>query len=133
MRKWILGLLMGGGIVILALVVYPVMLLGGAFDSCATTVYQRVLSPDGKVEARVQMTDCGATTGFSRVIWVKQAGSKDDDGQECRALALEGEPRVQLNWDGKFLNIRHDAIPSDVTSTSAICLGHRMQNARITN
>lgn len=81
--------------------------LGNAM--CETTIYDRAISPNGLLEARVQMTDCGATSGFSRVVWVKPRYVPDSNILSCRAVIFEEEPKVALQWSSDGLKIEHDS------------------------
>jgi hypothetical protein len=79
---------------------------------CKTTIYDRAVSPTGLLEARVQMTDCGATSGFSRVVWVKPRYMPDSQIVSCRAVIFEEQPNVALRWSDDGLKIAHDS-PSE--------------------
>lgn len=76
---------------------------------CETTIYDRAISPSGLLEARVQMTDCGATSGFSRVVWVKPRYMPDSQIVSCRAVIFEEQPNVALGWLEDGLKIAHDS------------------------
>ncbi len=91
---------------------------------CETTYYQQArLSRD--TNAAVQMTDCGATTGFSRVVMITKSGLWD---RECRAFALKGQPKVRLlpHGDGG-LKIMHTAPVADVIAQNSSCFGNPIQ------
>jgi hypothetical protein len=111
----VLGVLIGGSLWFLNAT------LGSGM--CHTTIYQQAVAQDGTV-ARVQMTDCGATTGFSRVVMLTQRGMWKRD---CRALALNGQPKVQVVWAGSDIRVRHDALSSDVIAQDGSCFGHAIQ------
>jgi hypothetical protein len=109
-------LLVGGGLLFLDAT------LGSGM--CQTTVFARAFSPSDGVVAQVQMTDCGATTGFSRVVMLEKPGLWT---RECRALALNGEPRVSLSWKRSELSIAHTAPTSDIIAKSEACFGHAIR------
>jgi hypothetical protein len=90
---------------------------------CETTTYLETTSPSGGVEARVQMTDCGATTGFSRVVWMQPAWLPRDRVLSCRAVALDNQPNVTLSWSRDALVVATDAPPSDVINSADSCYG----------
>ena len=112
----VLVLLVGGALWFLAAVV------GGGM--CQTTIFSQAASAADGLIARTQMTDCGATTGFSRVVIVEKPGLWN---RECRALAIRGEPGVKLAWVGSKLRISHDARAFDVIAQSNACFGHAIQ------
>ena len=94
--------------------------------ACDTTVFSEVPSPDKSAIATVEMTDCGATTGFSRVVMVRRPGVLGS--KECRALALKGTPTVKLSWDYRgALAISHDARKSDLIYAANTCFSHEIQ------
>ncbi len=90
---------------------------------CETTTYTESLSPSGATDARVQMTDCGATTGFSRVVWVQTAWLPRDRAISCRAVALKNQPSVNLNWTAEALIVTTDAPQTDVMASASSCYG----------
>ena len=88
---------------------------------CETTIYQRAISLSGFLEARVQMTDCGATSGFSRVVWVKPRFAPDSQIVSCRAVIFEEQPRVTLKWLQEGLKIEHDAKAAEIRQSKDQC------------
>ena len=110
----------------------PVVLIGGGTwfvgqalgsGTCEKTVYSEADASDGSV-ARIQMADCGATTGFSRVVMVEEPGIWP---QECRAFAANGEPGVSITWSGNSLLVTHNAPSSDVIAVASNCFGHQIE------
>ncbi len=91
---------------------------------CETTVFTQVMAPDGRTNAKVQMTDCGATTGYSRVVMLEQRGLFT---QECRALALKGTPEVGIRWQRGGLQINHNTPPAAVIASENVCFGHKIE------
>lgn len=87
---------------------------------CETTTYTESRSPSGRIVARVQMTDCGATTGFSRVVWVQPTWLPRDRAISCRALALDNQPSVRLAWTDDALIVTTDAPPESVSQVRAV-------------
>jgi hypothetical protein len=99
---------------------------------CETTVFARSTSPRGFTEARVQMTDCGATTGFSRVVRVQPRWLPDDDWLSCRALILDGAWPVDLEWSKKGqLRISSPADAASVKTVSRQCYGTPIELQRL--
>jgi hypothetical protein len=88
---------------------------------CETTIYQRAISPSGFLEARVQMTDCGATSGFSRVVWIKPRFAPDSQLVSCRAVIFEEQPKVALKWLQERLKIDHDAQAEQIRQSKDQC------------
>jgi hypothetical protein len=88
---------------------------------CKTTIYDRAVSPTGLLEARVQMTDCGATSGFSRVVWVKPRYMPDSQIVSCRAVIFEEQPNVALGWSDDGLKIDHDSPSEFIREPKAQC------------
>ncbi len=91
---------------------------------CHTTVYNTAKSVDDDITARIQMTDCGATTGFSRVVMLTKQGLWT---KECRALALHGQPSVTMTWQAGTLLVSHNANHADVIAQSDTCFGHAIK------
>ena len=59
-----------------------------------TSEVTRVTSPDGKVDAFVSETDCGATCSFLYEIWLAPKGSRDGE----RVATLDGATRSEQAW-----------------------------------
>jgi len=90
---------------------------------CETTTYVESRSPSGATDARVQMTDCGALSGYSRVVWVQPALLPRDRSASCRAVALNGQPNVRLDWSAEALIVTTNAPPSDIIASASSCYG----------
>jgi hypothetical protein len=90
---------------------------------CDKTTFREIRSPSGRIEARVQMTDCGATTGFSRVVWVQPAWLPRDRAISCRAVALENQPSLSLTWTAEALVVTTNAPHDDEIASSSSCYG----------
>lgn len=67
------------------------------------------------------MTDCGATSGFSRVVWVKPRFAPDSQIVSCRAVIFEEQPKVTLKWLQEGLKIEHDAKAAEIRQTKDQC------------
>jgi len=91
---------------------------------CHTTVYSAAASANGDITARNQMTDCGATTGFSRVVMLTKQGLWT---KECRALALRGQPSVRMTWHADTLVVSHNANHADIIAQSDQCFAHAIK------
>ncbi|MCW2410244.1 MULTISPECIES: hypothetical protein [unclassified Sphingobium] len=90
---------------------------------CDTTTFYESLSPDGWTGARVQMTDCGALSGFSRVVWIQPRWLPTDRLFACRAVAIDGQPAVRLEWAQATLIVVTDAPRASVIHANASCYG----------
>lgn len=102
--------------------------LGSLEDAvCETTTYATSASLTGWLTARVQMTDCGATTGFSRVVWVQPAWLPQSRLLACRAAALSGDTSVDLQWDDGALHLASKAPDARVIMKAKTCYGSSVQ------
>ncbi len=113
------------GLVALVLVgaVALVAIVGWAFlffvfeTGTKTTVYERATSPDGRREARVQFSDCGAACSFQRQV-VVDAGA----GAACTVFQVHGEWPVTIRWlDARTLLIRNPAPPEELRHADSRC------------
>jgi hypothetical protein len=92
---------------------------------CETKTFSSNHSPDGEVAARVQMTDCGATTSYSRVVMLESGRYWKS---ECRAVALDGEPNVTMEWlSDDVLKIAHSAVKADIIGAAKACFGRKIE------
>lgn len=93
---------------------------------CETTVFQRSLSPSGLFEARVEMTDCGALSGFTRVVWLQPTWLPRTRWLSCRAVAFDGMAPVQLKWQADAIQIA-SAVPAEsIIGAGRSCHGWRV-------
>lgn len=99
--------------------------LSGAM--CETTTYAEATSPSGLTVARVQMTDCGALSGFSRVVWVEPRWLPSDIGLGCRAVAFDGQVPVSLAWRGGDLVVTSAATRDSVIGSENACYGSKVR------
>ena len=67
------------------------------------------------------MTDCGATSGFSRVVWVKPRFAPDSQLVSCRAVTFKEQPKVVLKWWQEGLKIDHDAKAEQILQSKDQC------------
>ena len=117
----------GVGCVLLSVVIVillPVLLLGGALIAGSErSVFQRVKSPDGWQEARVQFDDGGAVSGFERLVLVKNAWNPSDSPMlSCRAFWGHGEAQIDLKWqDSSTLVVAHHVAPKNVADYATNC------------
>ena len=96
-------------------------------EMCETTTYADSRSPSGRTEARVQMTDCGAMSRFSRVVWVQPAWIPRDRAFSCRAVALDDQPSVRLAWTADAVIVTTDAPRESVIARAGSCYGWRVE------
>ena len=109
------------GLLACAVVLAPVLLLGGLLIAGSErTIYERIVSPDGWHDARVQFDDGGAVSSFSRLVFVKHHWNRSDAPLlSCRAFWGDGEAAVHLRWlDSSTLLIRH-SFPTDAVEATA--------------
>ncbi len=127
--KLILLLVGGAAILIVALPVMAALALGLALSAGATrTVYERAVSPDGRLEARVQFDDCGAACSFDRIVLVKERWLNDEPLLSCRAFLADGEAPVRLRWIGpRRLLISHGFNLADITAKADHCGSVRIE------
>jgi len=96
-----------------------ILLIAGSERS----VFERVKSPDGWHEARVQFDDAGALSGFARLVFVKHDWNMSDEPLlSCRAFWGEGQAKVDLKWlTDNTLLIEHHFAPDHVEATAQNC------------
>lgn len=102
----------------------PGLLLGAMLIAGSErTVYERIKSPDGWSEARVQFDDGGALSGFERIVFVKHTWNLSDTPLlSCRAFWGHGEARIDLRWlDPSTLLIRHHVAPENIAAVATHC------------
>jgi hypothetical protein len=85
---------------------------------CAETRLQTANSSDGKFIATLVKRDCGATTAYANIVFIKN--SKDSFGRDGKwgdiVYVLQGNIPVSIEWlDGKF-NITARASDANVFS-----------------
>ncbi|WP_156170010.1 hypothetical protein [Aurantiacibacter luteus] len=87
------------------------------------TIFDRVASPDGSYEARVQFDDAGALSGFERVVFVKRPWNPSDTPRlSCRAFWGHGRAEIELKWrDASTLEVRHHFAPQNVADKVSRC------------
>jgi hypothetical protein len=112
-------LLLFGFIVVSPGLLLGLMLIAGS----ERTIYQRVKSPDGWSQARVQFDDAGAISSFERVVFVKHAWNPSDAPLlSCRAFWGHGQAKVELRWtDSSTLVVRHHVAPKNIADVSRHC------------
>jgi hypothetical protein len=118
------------GLTILSLPLFGGLLLGTAFWlGSQRTIYQRVESPDGKYEARVQFDDAGAISGWAKTVFVRRAWLPlDTPWLSCPAFWGEGTDHIRLSWpDNHTLVVVHGFKPDDASSNST-CGSVRIRN-----
>lgn len=113
------GILFVGGLLLLPGLFLGLLLIAGS----ERTIYQRVVSPDGWHEARVQFDDGGAISGFERLVFVKHTWNVSDAPLlSCRAFWGHGQAKINLRWvDSSTLLIAHHVAPKNIAATSEKC------------
>jgi hypothetical protein len=112
-----------GALVLLA----STALLGSAGEAmCKTTMFGQSTSPDGWSMARVDMTDCGALNGFSRIVWVQPAWLPSSRWLSCRAVAFSGVTPVHVHWRDDVLVVSSAVSKDDVIAAASTCQGWRI-------
>ena len=105
-------------VVLLPLIAIAAIVLG-LWVGSSTTVFERSPSPNGRYEARVEFSDCGAACSFSRDVIVRRVGVPFSD---CAALTVDGEWPLSLQWaDNTHLMIGDPAPPTERRSKSESC------------
>lgn len=111
----------GCAILVIFFVIACVGSLGNAM--CETTTYAQSNSPSGTTDARVQMTDCGAVSGFSRIVWVQPRWLPQSRALSCRAVAFNGQPAVKLGWTVDSLTITTNSPRESIIANANKCYG----------
>ena len=104
--------------------VFGGLLLGGMLILASErNVYERVKSPDGWHEARVQFDDGGAVSSFERLVFVKgRFNPSDEPLASCRAFLGHGEAKISLSWqNNNMLLIQHHVAPENVADVATNC------------
>ena len=106
-------------------VLLGLMLAGMFWLASERTIYQRVQSPDQKIEARVQFDDAGAATGWAKVVYIRPKWIPLDTPQfSCRAFWGDGTNNVKLIWTQRNeLQIRHGFRKDEVMELVRKCSG----------
>jgi len=98
---------------------------GSIFSGCDDTINSEVLSPDQKWIAAVFTRNCGATTDYSTMVYIRKHGDKFDPSQQGIVFVASGEHPLELAWESPTqLVIKHPRIVvfSKKTSWSKIQL-----------
>jgi len=118
----IFGLIMASPLIVAAAAlpfIAIAMVFLGVWVGSSTTVYSVSRSPDGRHEARVEFSDCGAACSFSRDVIVRRVGFPFSD---CMAFTVHGEWPLSLQWsDNGHLVIGDPAPESERRSKSESC------------
>jgi hypothetical protein len=93
---------------------------------CETTTFARSISPSGFTEARVQMTDCGAVSEFSRVVWVQPRWLPSDRWLSCQAVAFDGIEPIALSWTADSLRVASAVPKTSVIAAANACYGRKI-------
>ncbi len=77
-------------------------------SDCSDTLVSATTSADGNLVANTIRRDCGATTAFSNIVFLKKsAGAKGTDGKWGeKVYVLQGEANVTVEWSGRNLKIK---------------------------
>jgi hypothetical protein len=119
--------LAGVGCILLLLVLIvlgPGLLFGAMLIAGSErTIFERVASPDGWNEARVQFDDGGAISGFERIVFVKHTWNPSDAPLlSCRAFWGHGQAKINLSWaDSSTLLVRHHVAPENIADVATDC------------
>jgi hypothetical protein len=90
------------------LAVLALLLIGlSGCDQCAQET-TRVTSPDGKVDAIVTVTNCGATTSYGYVVHVTARGAEPEEADE--RFRADKVHALKVYWEAnRFLVIEYAA------------------------
>ncbi len=77
-------------------------------SDCADTLISGVTSPDGKVVANLIRRDCGATTDYSNIVFLRKSdGIKEKDSIWGEKIyVLQGEAQISFAWNSSELRIK---------------------------
>lgn len=111
-------------IILIMVVGGPALLFGLMLWSASErTVFSRHVSPDGRLEARVQFDDCGALCGWEKAVFIKNRWMPSDTPlASCLAFLGDGTGQVRLEWErDRTLLIRHGFLPEHVVDSTSAC------------
>lgn len=116
----ILLLVVATAVAVLAIWVLPLIIGFLVFaGSAKTTIYESAVSPDGRREARVQFSDCGAACSFEREVVVRR---RNGFASSCTALLVHGEWPVSVKWmDAGTLLVSNPAPREELLSKRSRC------------
>ncbi|WP_157604878.1 MULTISPECIES: hypothetical protein [unclassified Rhizobacter] len=85
-------------------------------SDCADTLVSATTSADGNIVANTIRRDCGATTAFSNIVFLKKSNdaSGTDGKWGDKVYVLQGEVNVTVQWSGKNLKIKAPPSGKDV-------------------
>jgi hypothetical protein len=85
-------------------------------SDCSDTLVSATTSANGNLVANTIRRDCGATTAFSNIVFLKKSGdAKGADGTWGeKVYVLRGETKVTVEWSGKDLKIKAPPSGKDV-------------------
>jgi hypothetical protein len=119
----VVGTFAGLGCAVLFVAASPLFFGLALAANSERTVYERVNSPGGWKQARVQFDDCGAACSFHRVVFVRsRLLPLDSPLLSCRAFLANGEAAVKLSWlNDSTLMIQHHFNPKNVEDVATHC------------
>lgn len=86
-------------------------------SDCSDQVVSSVTSADGQFVASLVRRDCGATTAYSNLVFLKKSGDtkgKDSSWWGEKVYVSQGEMPIALEWRGVELKIRAPMMGKDV-------------------
>ena len=91
-----------------------ILLLAGCMDSCRNEIIERLNSPGGKYEAVFFERNCGATTGYSKILYLSDSKKKINlDDHKNYVFSMVGETKVDVEWQNDDLLFVHNSASRD--------------------
>lgn len=78
-------------------------------SDCSDKMLRATTSADGQFVANLIRRDCGATTAYSNIVYLKKSGdakAKDGSAWGEKVYVLRGEMQIAIEWHGTELNIK---------------------------
>src|SRR4030095_1877953 len=88
-------------------------------SNCSDKLVRATTSADGQLVASLIRRDCGATTAYSNIVYLKKSGDakgKDGGGGAWgeKIYVLRGEMQIAFEWHGTELKIKAPTSGQDV-------------------
>jgi hypothetical protein len=85
-------------------------------SDCSDKLIRAATSANGQFVAQLIRRDCGATTDFANIVYLKKSGdAKGKDGAWGEKIyVLQGEMQIALEWRGIELNIKAPTLGKNV-------------------
>lgn len=94
-------------LVVVAIVGYPAYWRFPILGACHDVVRTESKSPEGQFVASVFERDCGATTGYSTIVSLREAKTSFNAEQDLHAVVLSGKCDVAIHWQDSVVNVSY--------------------------